>query len=395
MNILKISFDFSGSSSHGLPLELWEKIIDDVCLISPYRNSLHPLLFVSHIFRNMATPLIYESILVIIDDDDQIKSSEFILGINEPCTYLSPARLHLLRFALENNPQLATYTKTLVEIHSDSDPSNQICHILSQLTSLQQLELCHQRPQDIPSLLAASIALTHFSCSMSNRSDPSSLRSFLSSQSLSLISLSLDTPMRGLVDFLPPSMARLHSFSSIHTAAWDTLVEIAPIKHLESSVFSAPAVRNPQLVFCNLVSLKLGLLYETNAIRVIGPYLKSLRLLHLSFVEDDNKHIAIEDLMNIASPLLSYIHFGRNAYLTTSNPTFDTTTIRPLFAQYSSLSIVDITYRHRRHALSTQSPISRYFRNGTVHVAIDTPPPWTFEGWWEPLMPVLDLNFYA
>ncbi|KAJ8481979.1 hypothetical protein ONZ45_g15125 [Pleurotus djamor] len=133
------------------------------------------------------------------------------------------------------------------------------------------------------------------------------------------------------------------------------------------------------------------MLYEIDVIDTIGPYLNSLRLLHLSPMEDMVTPIGVENLMEISSPFMTYIHFGRKTLFGTDTP-YKPEDVQPLYDKYPSLITVDIAYEAEQH--TSDPPITRYLREGseiTRKLAI-IPPPWTFDVWWESLEAERNLN---
>ncbi|KAJ8495771.1 hypothetical protein ONZ45_g12729 [Pleurotus djamor] len=370
-----------------LPVELVVKIIEQYA--SSYRNTLIPLLIVSRTFYEILIPAIYESIQ--IDDDAQhyrAHQSEAQFSTYIPCD-----RVHRLHSSVEKNRLLASYIKSLVQITLDADPINHLYHILPHLLNLKRLHLESGLDRDIQSI-PSSVQLTHFSCSDTQWYTPSTFQSFLHSQRSSLRFLCIKSGrLQEMDDLLPPSLEKLSTFKTAFPDSWDKIAKIAPIKHLSARAFELPWVRGPQCVFSNLVSLRLSQVYERDVIDQLGPYLCSLRWLHLSCLEDVNginEQFDVENFMNISSPFMTYIHFIRNTF--GSEPAYNPEELRPLFDRYHSLVAVDICYQLERYM--TDTPTTRYSRRGggITCKAVVVSPPSTFEVWCQLLREELDLD---
>ncbi|KAJ8509282.1 hypothetical protein ONZ45_g8536 [Pleurotus djamor] len=370
-----------------LPVELFVKIIEQHAL--PYRNNLIPLLIVSRTFYEILIPTIYESIR--IDDDAQHYRAH--QSEAQSSTYISCDRVHRLHSSVEKNRLLASYIKSLVQITLDADPINHLYHILPHLLNLKRLHLESGLDRDIQSI-PSSVQLTHFSCSDTQWYTPSTFQSFLHSQRSSLRFLSVESErLQNMEDLLPPSLENLSTFKSAFPDSWDKIAKIAPIKHLSARAFELPWVRDPQCVFSNLVSLRLSQVYERDVIDQLGPYLCSLRWLHLSCLEDVNdinEQFDIANFMNISSADMTYIHFTRNKF--GSEPAYNPEELRSLFEKYPLLVAVDICYQLERYM--TDTPTTRYSRagGGITCKEVSVPPPRTFDVWCELLREELDLD---
>ncbi|KAJ8516909.1 hypothetical protein ONZ45_g5847 [Pleurotus djamor] len=415
-----VHFRVPASYRH-LPIELWHIVILDLGH-SPYRNGLRLLLTVSRAIHSMVIPLIYESI--VIDGQDMAQSYNRFQRDSQPSTYLWYSRVKLLNSTLIVNPNLAKHIKTLVGTIPDSEPSNPICHLLPRLTNLKSLHIVHEEDRDIQALLSTSttappmLTLRHFACRTVGHADSTPLKAFLLSQRSSLTFLSLSAGTEVITTLPPLSLEKLHTFKSVYPDKWDTVVIIAPgIQHLETYSFNSHWVRDPNVVFKNLVSLKITVLYKADVLKLIGPCLQSLAWLHLSLLYDTKQHVrtsrflyhyqlsftivykfAVDDFMNISSPRLSYIHFGRKESVTPpAHPRCSRNDLQPLYDRHPCLRIVDIAYRdvHTSSLESSQgAKVSRYFRDQTKLTREDVivPSPWIFEGWWEPLKAELELE---
>ncbi|KAJ8506971.1 hypothetical protein ONZ45_g10612 [Pleurotus djamor] len=288
------------------------------------------------------------------------------------------------------NPQLASHTTSLVDFQTDSDPVNHVHDILPHLINLKRLFIGLGRDIVLESI-PSCVQLTHFSCPSASEFTPSIFQSFLHSQCRSLRYLSLESGMVAMEQIFPPSLERLSTLKAVYPHSWDTIVQIAPIKHLSVYLFHFSWIRDPHRVFTNLVSLKIRMLYEINVIDVIGPYLNSLRLLHLSPMEDMVTPIGVENLMKISSPFMTYIHFDRYTLFGT-NTAYKLEDVQPLYDKYPSLVAIDIAYEAEQHR--SNPTITRYLREGneiTCKLAI-IHPPWTFDIWWESLEAQLNLD---
>ncbi|KAJ8502690.1 hypothetical protein ONZ45_g11527 [Pleurotus djamor] len=93
-----------------LPIELWKIVF--LGLGSPHRNALLSAALVSHALCDLATPIIYDFIVI---DDKTSKSSTGTWSAEES-TIAVPARVHLLRHSLMRNCILASHVHSFAEL---------------------------------------------------------------------------------------------------------------------------------------------------------------------------------------------------------------------------------------------------------------------------------------
>ncbi|KAJ8518959.1 hypothetical protein ONZ45_g4051 [Pleurotus djamor] len=259
-----------------LPPELWRHIIQE--LDSPHRNDLHPLLTVCRVFYDVVVRRIYETILV--DGYTSIHHYGLIKWGNEPSTRLDISRISLLRTTLEDSPALARMVMSFIDVRYSIVWSHRSSTrpILPHLVNLRRLHITRAEEDDMLAL-PSSIILTHLSIPFTPTTKPLPFKALLDSQRRALTFLrgELAEPL----EFLPSSMASLHTFACDNPHLWDQFVEVAPIRHLSSTAFRTARIHDPQLVFSNLVSLSIVPLAPNLAMSRVGGYLTSLRLLQV------------------------------------------------------------------------------------------------------------------
>ncbi|KAJ8482850.1 hypothetical protein ONZ45_g14801 [Pleurotus djamor] len=339
-----------------LPPELWTMIM--MQLGSPFRNVLHPLLTVSRDIHDIVVPIIYETLVIAYQDEDNLPVK---YGV---CTHVLPSHLRRLVRSLIRNPALGEHISTFVE--DAESPTTLIIKILPYLRHLQRLSLSWTDDNDVVlESIPESAALTHLEIPIGM---PMTMTDLLRSRRNSLHFLRFEGHIGDLASFLPPytTLNNLNTFQIIHARGLDAIFNIAPIQHLSMIDVGAGSFLKPATTLTNLVTLQVHIVYSSQALSSISPHLKSLRLLDFSFTMDGNGEIQIEDLLNVASKALSYIHIGR---LDTSIPGLPKAVIQihELYRQYPSLLAVDVTYRKSMYSAdSTSSPTFRiYLHTGT------------------------------
>ncbi|KAJ8502689.1 hypothetical protein ONZ45_g11526 [Pleurotus djamor] len=370
------------STTYELPTELWKMVV--LKLGWPYRNALCPLALVSHTFLEVVTPLIYEFIIIYDHTNDNNTRKPDL----ENSTYTLPDRIRLLRRTFDNNPNLASYIDALAEIdeYDEDDPIEdedtrgqpppslgipQLAAILSHLCNIQRLSTFSLQNKHLH-LIPDTAPLTHLCLPVSNDWHKF-LKSFIEKRTSTIRFLALASPMQELQHVLPASLPRLESFMGAYPTCWDTLAEIAPIKHLSAIRFSANWIDHPERVFTNLLTLKIAMDMPAKSISEVGKYLKNLRALYFTGHHVKMADTQIKDLTTIASPHLSYISIGQASISIIWDEDVSSTHAKILFAQYPSLRIVDFSvrqtnYRYPRDSHS-QSPL-------VIHSPFERIPSW-------------------
>ncbi|KAJ8453961.1 hypothetical protein ONZ45_g19495 [Pleurotus djamor] len=360
-----------------LPYELYPLII--MKLGSPRRNRLYPLLTVSHAFYDIVVPLLYESLIISHNLPSEYDPLRRIYG---SCTSVSLTHIPHLIATLQQKPQLAQYTTTLF---SETPWAPRLDEILSRLNCLQRLSLDVEDAEDLVFLLnslPSSVALTHLNIPVFD-DDTMGVRTSLGAHSPSLRFLALQHGRGSLPNYLPSALGNLKTLQALHGSNWDFLIGIAPISHMFAFRLSPQEVDRPKSVFANIITLKVNFLQE-GLLAEYAPHFKKLRLLYLMSIKSSpdsevvsDMEVQIEDLMEISSPSLSYIHID---YLGRSSDEFQASSLTPLFDRHLSLRAVDVTHRHSRE---DYIPTFRYSRESEVPTRADRWPVGMFENWWE------------
>ncbi|KAJ8516974.1 hypothetical protein ONZ45_g5787 [Pleurotus djamor] len=361
---------------------------------NPHRNALRPLLTVSRGMYSIVVPLIYETIVIPYQAASYLSSrADGLVATHGPCSAISAFHVHYLHSTLKENPALGEYTTTFVAeefYYCYGDHRKMI-------TCFPRLQrLLHILGDDlvVPQSIAASVSLTHLVIPMCS---PEPLSNLLYSQRKSLRSLQLGE-VADLSLYLPSNttLDSLHTFEVTLVAGLDAIFKIAPIRHLSLIDLSEDSIDNPEMVMSKLTTLFIHRVSSRQALCMLCPYLKKIEALHLSFTMDETEDIQIQDILNIPSKSLRYIHLARvNPHISLIKPIQPITPfpdVQTLYDRYPSLVAVDVK---DSRSTSTHDPLShtfRYLNHLTSPVLPGYDYPTTFEHSWEPLRRSLGIS---
>ncbi|KAJ8507807.1 hypothetical protein ONZ45_g9859 [Pleurotus djamor] len=258
---------------------------------------------VSHATYQMIVPAMYECILV---DDKEFNKDEAVKKGYGPCTSISPSRLPQLTDALKQNPKLAKYNTRLIleqPFPSTADRSFKldIFQTIHHLRCLQRLCIAtYSRAEThilwrlLPDYLrSSSIALTHLSVTSLNNP---TITNTLEACSSSLRFLSSKNNAGPESMYLPASLGALETLDVGYTLDREGVVKISgsPMRHLFIlALTSFSAIAHPQDLFANLTTLKARLILA-GALPRFAPYLKNLRMLHVTAINADDTEVSVQ-----------------------------------------------------------------------------------------------------